>query len=42
MQQRYGVDIYGGQGIEPAEQEMLPQADPDELISLDDRDFGKY
>ena len=42
MQKSFAAKTYGDQDTGSAEQEMLPHMDPNDLISLDDRDFGKY
>ena len=42
MQKSFAAKTYGNQDTGSAEQEMLPHMDPNDLISLDDRDFGKY
>jgi len=41
-QQRHATEWFGDRNAVAAEQEMLPHVSPDEVINLDDRDFGKY
>ena len=42
MEQRYAAETFGYQDADRSEQDMLPHVSPDEVINLDDREFGKY